>query len=180
MPALMNTPSWRLKCISSRGLTFFLVISYWKMLFFAATLIGTSSRSLSREWTSRSEGASSTPTTRVPSSARAVNWYFAIRCLSASQRVDRSDHFSQRRHVAVDEPDRLLLEGAHSLLHRETLQFLLGRPADDQTLDLRRDVQELVHTDAVLIAGVRAEVAAGAVEEGRAVRICATGLHVEG
>src|SRR5262245_2846514 len=166
MPARMNTPSWRLKCIRSRGLTFFLVISYWRMLFFSATWIGRRSRCASCRWTSPSVEASCVPAMRVPSRASAVKLYFGMRPEPFDlQRVDRADDFGQRGDVPVNEPHGLFLERAHPLRDCQPAELFLCGPSDDETLDLGGDVQQLVDADAILVAGVGAEVAAGAVPE---------------
>ena len=65
----------------------------------------------------------------------------------------------------VDQADRLFTQCAHALFLCQAAQFVLRRPADDEALDLGRHLQELVDADAVLVAGLPAEVAAGALAE---------------
>ena len=57
-------------------------------------------------------------------------------------------------------PMASLAKCAHALFLSQATQLVLGGPTDDEALDLRRHLQELVDTDAVLIAGLPAEVAA--------------------
>src|SRR5579875_959680 len=169
-PARMKTASWRHRCIRSRFLTFFLVISRLRMDFFSAMEIGCRLRSSSSSRTMLTPGDFSTPVTTDPSTAAALKRNLGtVSRTSQSQGVDASDDFGDGRHVLGDEGEALAAEGPHPLVDRHAPELVLGRPADQETPDLRRHLEELVDADTVLVARVRAEVAPPApVEHGLA------------
>ncbi len=64
-----------------------------------------------------------------------------------------ADDFGDGRDVVLDQLHGFAEHRAHALSDCETAQFFGGGPADDQSAELRGDPQQLVHTDAVAVAG---------------------------
>jgi hypothetical protein len=73
--------------------------------------------------------------------------------------VDAADHLSDGGHISADEGHRFLLQGSHPLLLGQAAELILGRPPDEQALELGGDPEELEDPDAVPVARARAEVA---------------------
>src|SRR4029079_4048172 len=101
--------------------------------------------------------------------------------ISPSTGVDDADDFSDGGDVVGHGGEALLEEGPHPLRHGHAPDLLHGGPPHDEPLDLGGDPQQLVDTDAVLVAGSAAEVAAFAGPElvlvGPALQ--SAGLHPE-
>ena len=77
-------------------------------------------------------------------------------------------HLGHGGDAAVDQPDRLLLQRPHALARWHSLRSSsCERAVDDELADVVGDDHQLVDADAVLVAGVRAEVAARAVRRSR-------------
>src|ERR1700735_1063331 len=84
--------------------------------------------------------------------------------------VYASHDLGDRRGGLSDQLDGLVAQGAHALRLSLVAQVVLRRTLDDQTLNLRCHPQQLVHTDAVEVAGVPAVVATRSVPEVRSGR----------
>src|SRR5438105_13319407 len=89
----------------------------------------------------------------------------ALEDLSCSEGVDAAHDLGDGRDVLGHEPRRLLAQRVHPLAHRHRPEFLVVAILDDEVLDLVGHNQQLISTDAFLVARVRTEVAPLAVPE---------------
>src|SRR6266542_6099599 len=161
-PARMNAPSCRDRCMTASRSTRGAVSSAWRMLFFSVIRILRSSRSYRASSAASRLSAFSTPFANCPVALIATYEYLAM---SSPYDVDGSENLGQIRHAALHQADCLFLERAHSLGAGQLAQLVVRRTIEDQLADRVRHGHQLVHTDALQVAGVPAEVAAGAAHE---------------
>src|SRR3954463_7730415 len=164
MPARTNAATWREKCMTSergtlRGVSSISVNLRCLRIFLTSSCCASSSlRRLS------TLTASAFARTFLPSGSTAT--YLNAVTGAGLHHVEGAEHLVDRGDVALDEPQRLGLERHHALRDGEVPELLVGGFGDDELLHLVADHEQLVDTDAALVAGLGAEDAALAPVEG--------------